>query len=83
MIKINPRQVPDVLRDIENELSKMDAKRLESKELTGKEKKRYRKLNRFIDWLVVIGFYHKLNDLSPYADQKSLDSILKEVKEKL
>ncbi len=75
------RQVPDVLREVEDEASKLDAKRLGSRPLTNREKKRYTKLNRFFNWLLEIGFYHKLNNLSPYTHRKALDEMLAELKE--
>ena len=83
MAKKKYRQVPDALRDLEDEASKLDAKRLESKPLTDREKKRYAKLNKFFDWLVVIGFYHRLNSLSPFTEKKGLDEILSKTKKKL
>ncbi len=73
--KINYRQVPDVLRELGDEVSKLDAKKLESKVLNSKEKKRYLNLDNFFIWLMEVGFYHKLNKLSPFIDKKSLDDL--------
>ena len=67
-MKIRPRQVPDVLRELEDESSFLMARKLEDKPLTRNQKRRCRQLDNFFDWLERIGFFNKLNELSPYMD---------------
>lgn len=82
MAKRKRRQVPDLLRRLEDEVLKLEAKKEGPKALTKQEKKRYAELDHFFDWLVRIRFYHKINRLSPYIDEKYLDEIVAEIKKK-
>ena len=74
MAKIRPRQVPDVLRELEDESSFLMAKKLDNKVLTRRQEKRCKRLDNFFDWLEKAGFYERLNKLSPYIKKAHLNA---------